>query len=228
MRHSYKLDKLNKIIYTCITGSYDKLKEPKYITPGWRYIAFTDNFELTSKFWEINFIDNPHNLDRIRLARRAKIMFWEYLPEHDLSIWIDGNVDVVDNIDKFCNKILNDKSHIWIANHHQANCIYEECRRNRQLKKDDIKTINTQSRKYKSENYPEDNGLVATNVIVRTPTSSVKELMTMWFDELLSHSYRDQLSFNYVLWKMNLPESFLGMFSVVTRDEYLKWLAGHK
>ena len=32
-----------KTVYTCITGEYDELTEPDYITPGWDYICFTDN-----------------------------------------------------------------------------------------------------------------------------------------------------------------------------------------
>lgn len=31
-----------KVCYTVISGSYDGLKEPRYVTPGWKYICFTD------------------------------------------------------------------------------------------------------------------------------------------------------------------------------------------
>ena len=31
-----------KICYTCITGKYDALIEPLVVTPGWKYVCFTD------------------------------------------------------------------------------------------------------------------------------------------------------------------------------------------
>ena len=31
-----------KVVYTCISGNYDTLDEPRVVTPGWEYICFTD------------------------------------------------------------------------------------------------------------------------------------------------------------------------------------------
>jgi len=31
-----------KVVYTCISGNYDTLRDPSYVTPGWEYICFTD------------------------------------------------------------------------------------------------------------------------------------------------------------------------------------------
>ena len=41
-----------KVIYTAIFGDYDTLKEPLVITPGWKYICYTDQ-DFESKVWEI-------------------------------------------------------------------------------------------------------------------------------------------------------------------------------
>jgi hypothetical protein len=40
--------KNNKVVYTCITGDYDTLIEPRYVTEGFDYVCFTDNPSLTS------------------------------------------------------------------------------------------------------------------------------------------------------------------------------------
>lgn len=42
-----------------------------------------------------------------------------------------------------------------------------------------------------------------TNVIIRFKSDKVNQIMNDWASELISHSHRDQLSFNYILWKHN-------------------------
>ena len=41
-----------KVVYTCISGNYDTLKDPTVVTPGWEYICFTDQ-KVISNVWTI-------------------------------------------------------------------------------------------------------------------------------------------------------------------------------
>lgn len=49
---------MNKnVIYTCLTGNYDGLKQPKYIYDGYDYICFSNEFsESHIGIWEIRKI----------------------------------------------------------------------------------------------------------------------------------------------------------------------------
>ena len=55
---------------------------------------------------------------------------------------------------------------------------------------------------YKKEGFPKHFGLNETNVIIRRKNESVRKVMDLWEDFLRKYSHRDQMSFNYVLWKL--------------------------
>lgn len=84
---------MNKIVcYTCITGGYDRLKEPLVVSKGIDYICFTDNPFLKSKVWQARPI--PKELDylsNVKKQRIVKICPHRYLKEYDISIWVDGS-----------------------------------------------------------------------------------------------------------------------------------------
>ena len=53
-----------------------------------------------------------------------------------------------------------------------------------------------------NENFPDNNGLSENCLIVRKHNElSCINFMNDWFDEIKYNSHRDQLSFNYILWK---------------------------
>ena len=45
---------MNKVVYTCITGAYDTLRQPLATRPDWDYICFTDNSsEKSDGVWQL-------------------------------------------------------------------------------------------------------------------------------------------------------------------------------
>lgn len=189
------------VVYTAITGGYDTVKEPKVINQNWDYILFTDNPEIKSDVWEVRLIENKDNLDSTRLARKIKIMGHEYLKEYDYSIWIDGKLEIYGDLEKYVKE--NRKSEPLLCFSHYINdCIYQELELCTELKKDDAAVMNKQIEKYKKEGYPEHNGLVETGLLVREiHNADVIKVMEIWWNEVKNYSKRDQLSFNYALWK---------------------------
>ena len=56
--------------------------------------------------------------------------------------------------------------------------------------------------RYNNENFPDNTGLIEGCLIVRKHNEKdCVNLMNKWFEEIEKYSYRDQLSFNYILWK---------------------------
>ena len=43
------------IVYTVITNDYDTLRDPRVVTPGWRYVCFSDQ-PIESDVWEFHKI----------------------------------------------------------------------------------------------------------------------------------------------------------------------------
>jgi len=195
---------MKKVIYTAIFGDYDVLLEPAYITPNWDYICFTDNKEITSTTWKIIYLNLDLDLDNTRKARNVKVLYYNYVNEYDLNIWIDANIKINSNLDEFVNLTTINGDDAAFMMHPDRECIYQELNTCVKYKKDDPEILY----KYKfkllnEEKYPRLNGLIQTNVIVRYNTEQMKFISEKWWQEILNYSKRDQLSLNYILWKYN-------------------------
>lgn len=88
------------VCYTCITGGYDKLKQPQVVTQDVDYVCFTDNERLSSTVWQMRRIpDELKHLSDVKKQRIIKICPHRYLAEYDVSIWVDGNIQVKNDLD---------------------------------------------------------------------------------------------------------------------------------
>lgn len=167
------------IIYTANIGNYDR---------------DLPIMETEFPFYRIN-CSNAKN-PRL-LAREIKLKPHEFLPEHDFSIWIDSNLEMINPIFDFNYDIVTWK-------HYQRDCVYEEGQECIRLKKDNPEIIYKQLQKYRLENYPEHNGLINSSFLIRKNTENMREFSKAWWNELKNNSIRDQISFNYVFNKFNL------------------------
>jgi len=190
------------VVYTAISQGYDDLKEPSYISEGVDYICFSDNPSLKSKIWKIvPFLDKE--LDNVRKCRQAKILPHKFLSGYKYSIWVDGNINITNDINDLIVKHFKKSNHEFVTFRHPSrNCVFLEAEECIKQKKDNKQTIKKQMNKYKSEDLPVNVGLVESNVILRNHNShNLISVMEDWWKEIEHHSRRDQLSFNYVAWK---------------------------
>ena len=96
--------------------------------------------------------------------------------------------------------------------HGLRNSVYKEAIECIKLKKDNKEIIEEQIKKYKKNNYKDNNGLIESTIMVRKNNDKVlTKTMEDWFNEIKKHSYRDQLSFNYVAAQNNLKFDLLEM-----------------
>jgi len=210
---------MKKAIYTAIFGNYDNILEPKYITPQWDYICFTDNKELKSDKWNIQYVEL--NYDNTRNARNVKILYQNYLKDYDLSTWIDSNIQINYNLDLFIKDYLNENSDAAFMMHPDRNCIYQEVNACIEYDKDDPEIIYKQKDKLLNENYPRLNGLIQTNIIIRKHTKELKKISEYWWNEVLNYSKRDQLSLNYILWKYSFTKYNLFSADVLKKKYFI-------
>ena len=188
----------SKVIYTCITNGYDALDEHPYICKGFDYVCFTDNPSLESKIWQIRPMPiETENIPSNKKQRFVKINPHIVLPEYETSVWVDGNIHVNGDI----NELLSNES-IIIPQHPKRERIYEEMEACLHFKKDSMENMLPQITRYKKENFPPKYGMVQSNIIIRKHNNDdCKRLMNLWWEELSKGSHRDQLSFNYCLWR---------------------------
>ena len=219
------------VVYTCITGGYDNILEPSVITPGVDYICFTDNPNMKSKTWKLRPI--PQELlsySKVKQQRGIKILAHRYLSEYGVSIWVDGAVIVKGNVKEYLKTLDTKQYSVFIPEHPARKCIYAEkdaCVRIRKIKGDEIALANEQMKRYKDEGFPTDYGLVQTNVMIRLHNDQYsKDLMEKWWSELKDYSHRDQLSFNYALWKIG-GKRFKYLIKTTCNSKTFDWIKKH-
>lgn len=177
-------------IYTAIFGKYDSLKEPLVVTPGWRYICFTDQ-DFKSDTWEI--VKTFPNNDQIRTARLYKITAFKLFPS-DYSIYIDGSFQINCNLNEWVKKHPGDfvtMRHLW------RNCAYQEAETCLKIAKGEADLIKKQVKKYRLLGLPEGNGLISSGILMRKKTEKVVNFCEKWWSEVYQNSTRDQLSFAF-------------------------------
>lgn len=191
-------------VYTCITGNYDDLQEIKNKEPEIDYYCFTNNKNIKSNTWNVVYIED-NNLDNTRLARKIKVLGHPLISEnYDISIWVDGFISEMHINDFIHNECQLDKYDFICFKHSKRNCIYEEAKECINQGKDDPELIKKEIEFLKKENYPKNNGLIESTVLIRKHNiESVKNTMSIWFDMILNYSKRDQLSLNYAIYKVN-------------------------
>lgn len=206
------------IVYTSITGNYDELNEPLVKSSNIEYVCFTNNRNLTSKVWNIEYISSEI-LNDMYLAKRVKLFPDEFLSGFNTSVWVDGKFQIVGDINEYIMLYQKTKP-ILCFPHFERACVYEEaakCIADGIGNKEDIVH---QVANYERQRYPFDNGLYEMGCIVRNHNDEeVKKMMFSWWEEIRKYSFRDQISFPYICWKENfLPD-------ICDQDIYKnKWL----
>ena len=199
----------SKIIYTTIFGGYDDITKPT-LPNNWDWKCFSEENSI------------PLYTDNTRNAKKFKVLPHRYLQDYEYSIFIDGNMYVVGNVDDLIEKYLSD-SNIAFFDHNKnrmdpRDCIYDEYNAIMNLGKndpnqnykDDPQTMYDQVKRYQDEGYPSHNGLITGMVILRRHNEKdCIRVMEDWWTEIKYGSKRDQLSFNYVAWKSNTKFNYM-------------------
>ena len=96
------------------------------------------------------------------------------------------------------------------------------------LKKDTKENVDRQLNAYRKEGFPEHYGLPQTCILLRYHNEeSCIKLMETWWEQLEKYSHRDQLSFNYALWK-NQNTKIEYVDKSIFNCKYFKWGIKHK
>ena len=155
-------------IYTAIYGSKDTLKDPLHTNKEHDYVCFTDNKGLKSDTWDIIYKEATHQ-DPVRSAKVFKIKPHEFLQEYDLSLWVDANFLIKNDLNSFLKKANNlESANMLLFAHDQGrNCIYDEANVIIAHNKDNPEIVKKQMEKYRKEDYPAQRGLSANSLMLK-------------------------------------------------------------
>lgn len=212
-------------VYTSVFGTYDNLFEPQSFADNIDYYFVSEEkpFELKKYMWldAKSFlpkeIENPIEKNRY-IKMHPHILF----PQYQYSIYVDGNVEVLQDLSAFIQK---SKTGISVFRHPYRDDIYLEALAVVNASRAKAKAVKIQMEKYICEGFPEAYGLVEMRIIAREHNNPVCiSVMEAWWEEFrATDTKRDQLSFMYTMWKqgMGLEDLFL-LGNNMRKFEYIK------
>lgn len=197
------------VLYTCITGGYDRPIVPTPPLTGYKRVLVTDEEPVIRNrnhwFDEVILLDEEG--DRQRLQRRVKLMSHVFFPDADETIYIDGNV----SLNRPASRLLDlaGDSVFAVPKHPERNCVYREAERIKQLNKDNADVVDQQIADYLEDGWPERAGLYATRILVWRKSEEVRNLEEAWWGIIDAGSVRDQLSLPLALDAVNMKPKVL-------------------
>jgi len=211
------------VIYTAIVGNYDEIPQPLVVDDRFDYILFSNDIkESRVGVWQVRTIDYE-NSDRIKIARYVKTHPDFLLDGYEFSIWVDANIQIkTDYIYNRTIELFSDDLTISAVVHPERDCIYKEMFVVYDLCYETENTILEWAEVLRKNKYPKGNGLNETGVIYRNHgKSQIKDFDSLWWNCIDKYSHRDQLSFNYALWKLNLE-----CISLLPKDQNVRFFEG--
>ncbi|RAI84173.1 DUF616 domain-containing protein [Algoriphagus yeomjeoni] len=176
------------LIYTIVTNNYDKVR-PARIFPGFDYWLFTDDPHFKVDGWETKVV--PKSPNPIKQQRQIKINSCVYTKGYDISIYIDGNMEIIrDPAD-----LLKNHFHggLLTTVHPKRATLWAEGMEVIRKKKDLEENVNSTLEFAKLNGFKDDLGLFETGVMVRDKSKDVEKLEQKWSELLKDYSHRDQL-----------------------------------
>jgi hypothetical protein len=195
------------VIYSAIFGAYDAPPDVSAADPSISYILFCDDTVTSAPApWELRRVPAVF-IDPQRDARRVKALPHLFLPDHfDVSVWIDSNCRILALDAATVLGMLGDAS-LAVPRHAERGCIFEEAKVLLALNYDSPARIARQIAAYELVGFPHNFGLHHTNFLIRPHRNEACiRFCNEWWQEISRHSKRDQLSFDYVRWRLPQTE----------------------
>jgi glycosyltransferase involved in cell wall biosynthesis len=211
------------IIYSCNFGGYEVVRPPLFVDPRVTYVLFTDDPKITSDKW--NVIMLKHDLDDPRRASRlAKLLPHKYLPAHDISVYIDSSMELIEADVLAMVRVCMEGGDIALYKHAKRSCIYDEIDfvQKTSRKVSPLK-LASYLEKLRKDGYPTHNGLFENGIIFRRNTPAIRKLNEMWWHVYETGPERDQFSLCYCLWRLGISVTDIKAGKQVRVNPFIKF-----
>lgn len=193
------------VIYTGVFDKPDIVYDPVPALPEIDKFCYTNIESLGVSGYQIVPVQLDDAQGR-KKQRHIKIFWPEIFDNYEYSLYLDSNIQLRVDPNVFIDFLLPD-SDLLVFRHPSRDCLYSEAQVCIDRGFANSLVVSKQLEKYRTEGYPENNGLYAGGIIFRRHTKPVLEFSKMWWEEVQMFSQRDQISFPYIVWKCNLSVS---------------------
>jgi len=200
-------------VYTCIAGRYDSLIQQKQFEDV-EYVCFCDVKQFKShKGWKLLPLISPEDISAPNLINRYHKMLAYHYFDSNYSVYIDGNVVLKADPKSFTNFLEQKQQYLGMFRHPERDNISQELEAilsQRRIEGEMISRAIEFVTSSKNEGFFNQNGLSGNYIIVRKVShEALKTVMHQWWEVVVNIVDRDQLSLQYLLWKVGLDWSAL-------------------
>lgn len=198
------------VVYTCIRGKNRKPSQPEYINVHWDYICFTDEqdkWNTRDGVWEFRKLDATEEA-----YYYYKLMPHKVLGEYDYSIWINPQIQIIGELERFYKIYGQGSTFLGIPAYVQDN-LYEALRTNLRADDENIE-LRRILYQFREEGFPEHFGMINTNLIYRSHRDEVlKNVMDTWWRQAQRCSQLREFGFAYAAWKNRFDFALCDLFA---------------
>ena len=133
--------------------------------------------------------------------KRESGFYKTFNPLYGTTLWMDANFRLkvpLNTLKKFSKYDLVTFKAI------DHDCTYIEAQAVKKLKLDNPLLVDKQMDYYKLNGFPEHYGMIASSCLLRKDNDRVRKFNALWGKQVTTYSKRDQLSFNFCLWCMEM------------------------
>lgn len=213
-----------KVIYTCLTGGYDRLEQPAVVAPDWDYVCFTDT-DGQDGVWQLRKI-SYESPDPVVRSRYPKILPHKVLSEYDYSVYMDANIRIMDaEFYRIADMCIADGVAFAQVQHPDRDCVFEELRYCYLKDKVNTRTAFRLYRQWTASGLPSHAGLYENNLIFRRINiTEARYLDEAWWKAFSAGVPRDQLCLQPIFLRHGIhPALLLGEGLNARNVPYLKY-----
>jgi len=214
----YDVSECELVISTVLFKGYDKfvpLGDGYDEVPDYCYFVFTDSTSkyqvsrgYTHVYVNISSDDMPYD-DTARLSKIFKVIPQRVFNNLRWHVHLAGKSSLKLNYRQLLCEFRSSRTNIMVERNPVRVDVYEEGKDVKSNGKAIPEIVDKQLQDYKHQGYPRKSGLLDGHFLFRDfGSSSIHMMSCMWFDEINRGSRRDQLSFNYVAWKLGVEITY--------------------
>lgn len=200
-------------IYTSITGGYDRLLQPHVVDEGFDFICFVGRGEKRCDrdgVWEIRELAFEAESPQL-VSRYAKMHPHVLLPDHEASVWIDGNIEILDGslYEAARQKLASGETYCGVP-HPSRDCVYEEAKKCRDMRYISYLKLLAIWATLFLHGVPRHAGMMENNLIFRRHNDPViVRFDELWWERVVHFCRRDQLSFLWTVRECGVKVDYL-------------------
>lgn len=207
-------------VYTSMLGGYEKLNEqPIASRSSVPFLCLTDDPAITSDTWKTIVIEPCFPLDPVRSQRMLKLLPHRFLPDYDISLYIDNTVILKEPPELLLERYLPPGIQVALPTHSYRETVLSEFAEVGRLGLDDPVRMSEQLNHYSASSPAAllQRPYWSAIQFRRHHDEGVRCAFELWCAHVLRYSRRDQLSANVAFEQSRLSPDRIEI------DNYESW-----